>query len=380
MLGPFRPGAVAAARADRARARPRAARRARRPRQRSTCATTTRRRSPRRSRRSSSAFPVEDATRLVDAGSTAFVRRDPDRRRASATRATAARARDCYDYLMVDLVAERRRRAAPTDRPTSLDDLLASTPATEPARRRRDRGPARHAVHRRHPRRCPKIVAGGAYELWRRPDQRAALVADPRPYRAGLRGDAPTRAPAAVRRPHPARRRRGRGRRDARRAARRAPADLREPRRARVRRSGALRRPTAVMERHLGFGHGVARVHRRARRPARRRRAGAGAARAGTRTTRSIDADLAREARSSTWAGPGCRSRPVLGSAGSGGPRRRPPRRLRPGCARYFVVPGNGRVANRLARGAVPHHEGSGGEVPDPAMSRAEDRRPQRDR
>ena len=118
-------------------------------------------------------FPIEDAELLV-AWVNAFVARDPDV--AGISDAGQAAHAELHAYL-VDLVAERRatRGDAPPD---LIDDLCAYSGAHGPL------DDSEIAVQLSTlfiggSETLPKTVAGGAYELWRRPDQRDALAADP---------------------------------------------------------------------------------------------------------------------------------------------------------------------------------------------------------
>jgi cytochrome P450 len=118
-------------------------------------------------------FPIEDAELLV-AWVNAFVERDPDV--AGITEAGQAAHLELQEYL-VELVAERR--ATGGDGPPDLvDDLCAYSGAHGPL------DDAEIAIQLATlfiggSETLPKTVAGGCYELWRAPDQRAAVVADP---------------------------------------------------------------------------------------------------------------------------------------------------------------------------------------------------------
>jgi cytochrome P450 len=118
-------------------------------------------------------FPIEDAELLV-AWVNAFVERDPDV--AGITEAGQAAHLELQEYL-VELVAERR--ATSGDGPPDLvDDLCAYSGAHGPL------DDTEIAIQLATlfiggSETLPKTVAGGCYELWRAPEQRAALVADP---------------------------------------------------------------------------------------------------------------------------------------------------------------------------------------------------------
>jgi cytochrome P450 len=118
-------------------------------------------------------FPIEDAELLV-AWVNAFVERDPDV--AGITEAGQAAHLELQEYL-VELVAERR--ATSGDGPPDLvDDLCAYSGAHGPL------DDTEIAIQLATlfiggSETLPKTVAGGCYELWRAPEQRAALVAQP---------------------------------------------------------------------------------------------------------------------------------------------------------------------------------------------------------
>ena len=118
-------------------------------------------------------FPIEDAELLV-AWVNAFVERDPDV--PGISEAGQAAHAELHAYL-VDLVAERRATRARRSTRSHRRSLRLRRRART-AGRLRDRGPAVDAFIGGSET-LPKTVAGGAYELWRRPEQRAALVADP---------------------------------------------------------------------------------------------------------------------------------------------------------------------------------------------------------
>ena len=141
----------------------------------------------------------------------------------------------------------------------------------------------------------PKVVAGGAYQLWRHPEQRAAVVADPGlavpAFEEMLRYELPLQfvgrtllVDAEIA---------GESMRAGQRvvlvliSANRDEREFADPERFDVDRR---------MERHLGLGHGVARLHRRARRPPRGRGDAAGAPGPPPATTRSTTPVLEREA------------------------------------------------------------------------------------
>jgi cytochrome P450 len=117
-------------------------------------------------------FPIEDAELLVG-WVNAFVERDPDVPGISEAGRAAHAELDAY---LVDLVAERR--ATRTDGPPDLiDDLCAYTGADGPL----DDAEIAEQLSTLFiggSETLPKTVAGGAYELWRQPEQRAALAAD----------------------------------------------------------------------------------------------------------------------------------------------------------------------------------------------------------
>jgi cytochrome P450 len=117
-------------------------------------------------------FPVEDAELLVGWVNT-FVERDPDVPGISAAGQAAHAELDAY---LVELVAERR--ATRGDGPTDLiDDLCAYAGAHGPLDD--DEIATQLAtLFIGGSETLPKTVAGGCYELWRAPDQRAGLVAN----------------------------------------------------------------------------------------------------------------------------------------------------------------------------------------------------------
>jgi len=118
-------------------------------------------------------FPIEDAELLV-AWVNALVARDPDvAGMSSAGRAAQA---ELHEYL-VDLVAERR--ATGVDDPVDLVDGLIG--GAGPLRPLDDAEIATQlsTLFIGGSETLPKTVAGGAYELAREADQRAALAADP---------------------------------------------------------------------------------------------------------------------------------------------------------------------------------------------------------
>ena len=257
-----------------------------------------------------------------------YVRRDPGRTPGSAPRAWP-RAREIDDYL------RRLRRRAPTattrrrSRPTSSTGCSRSTPATGRSTTPRS-STSSSRCSSAAPRRCRRsspaaptscgAIPSSAPRSWPIPSSAAPAFEEMLRYELPLQFVGRTLlvdAEVAG---------------EAMRAGQRVVLMLisREPRRARVRRSRALRRPppdgTPPRARPRR-----ARLHRRARRAARRGGDGAGAARRASPTTRSITSALEREASEFHvgWA-----AMPIatgLGSAGSGGPGQRPPRRRRPG-------------------------------------------------
>ncbi len=118
-------------------------------------------------------FPVEDAELLVGWVNT-FVQRDPDVPGISEAGQAAHAELDAY---LVELVAERRatRGAGPPD---LVDDLCAYHGAHGPLD---DSEIATQlaTLFIGGSETLPKTVAGGCYELWRAPDERAVLVPDP---------------------------------------------------------------------------------------------------------------------------------------------------------------------------------------------------------
>ena len=139
-------------------------------------------------------FPVEDATRMVTLVNR-YVRREPGR---AGFGGANDEARGTLDEFMVDLVASRRRapHAEPVD---ALDGLLAYDPGDGPLTDEplTDEEVAEQLVTLfvGGAETLPKVVAGGAYELWKDPVQRRALVDDPsaapRAFEEMLRYDLP---------------------------------------------------------------------------------------------------------------------------------------------------------------------------------------------
>jgi cytochrome P450 len=134
-------------------------------------------------------FPVEEAEELVVLVNR-YVQRDPGRPGVSDAGNVA---RGSLSDFMLDLVATRRRtpHAEPTD---ALDGLLTFHAGD---------GPLDDAeiadqlltLFVGGSETLPKVIAGGVHQLWRHPEQRAALVADPsavpRAFEEILRYDLP---------------------------------------------------------------------------------------------------------------------------------------------------------------------------------------------
>ena len=123
-------------------------------------------------------FPVEDAELLVG-WVNAFVAREPDV--AGISEAGQAAHVELHDYL-VDLVAERRatRDARPNDEGTrDLIDQLCDHTGPHGALDDSEIAVQLSTLFIGGSETLPKTVAGGAYELWRVPEQRAALVEHP---------------------------------------------------------------------------------------------------------------------------------------------------------------------------------------------------------
>ncbi len=116
-------------------------------------------------------FPVEDAELLVGWVNT-FVAREPDLAGISAA-GQAAHA-ELHAYL-VDLVAERR--ATHGDGPRDLIDELCDYDGPHGALDDSEIAVQLSTLFIGGSETLPKTVAGGCYELWRAPEQRAALVA-----------------------------------------------------------------------------------------------------------------------------------------------------------------------------------------------------------
>ena len=205
-----------------------------------------------------------------------YVQREPGEAGISAEGMAARREID--DYLRGFVAARRRAPRARRDPPDIVDGLLAFDGGD---------GPLDDAevidqlvtLFIGGTETLPKVVAGGAYQLWRHPEQRAAVAADPAlavpAFEEMLRYELPLQfvgrtllVDAEIA-----------GRVDARRPTSRARADLGEPRRARVRRARSLRRPPPDGAPPRARPRG-ARLHRRARRPSRGGRDDARAARA----------------------------------------------------------------------------------------------------
>lgn len=118
-------------------------------------------------------FPVEDAELLVS-WVNAFVARDPDV--PGISEAGQAAHVELHDYL-VDLVAERR--ATRGDGPRDLIDQLCEHLGPYGPLDDSEIAVQLSTLFIGGSETLPKTVAGGAYELWRAPEQRAALVARP---------------------------------------------------------------------------------------------------------------------------------------------------------------------------------------------------------
>ncbi len=128
-------------------------------------------------------FPVEDAELLVG-WVNAFVAREPDV--AGISEAGQAAHVELHDYL-VDLVAERRatrdhrpRDARPHEEGSrDLIDELCDHTGPHGALDDSEIAVQLSTLFIGGSETLPKTVAGGAYELWRAPEQRAALVEHP---------------------------------------------------------------------------------------------------------------------------------------------------------------------------------------------------------
>ena len=118
-------------------------------------------------------FPVEDAELLVS-WVNAFVERDPDV--AGITEAGQAAHVELHEYL-VELVAERR--AIRDDGATDLIDQLCDHAGPHGSLDDSEIATQLSTLFIGGSETLPKTIAGGAYELWRAPDQRAALVEQP---------------------------------------------------------------------------------------------------------------------------------------------------------------------------------------------------------
>jgi cytochrome P450 len=117
--------------------------------------------------------PADDGVALVTLVNR-YVQRDPGQPGFSAK---GAAAREEIDRYLLELVAARRRSAR-RDPPDVVDGLLAFDS---------EHGPLDDAeivdqlvtLFIGGTETLPKVVAGGTYQLWRNPEQRAALAADP---------------------------------------------------------------------------------------------------------------------------------------------------------------------------------------------------------
>jgi cytochrome P450 len=122
-------------------------------------------------------FPVEDAELLVG-WVNAFVERDPDV--PGISEAGQAAHVELHEYL-VDLVAERRatRGDSPRDVPPDLIDELCDHAGPHGPLSDSEIATQLSTLFIGGSETLPKTVAGGAYELWRAPEQRSALVDRP---------------------------------------------------------------------------------------------------------------------------------------------------------------------------------------------------------
>jgi cytochrome P450 len=118
-------------------------------------------------------FPIEDAELLV-AWVNAFVARDPEIPGISEAGQAAHAELDAY---LVDLVAERR--ATRGDGPPDLIDQLCEYSGTHGPLDDTEIATQLSTLFIGGSETLPKTVAGGCYELAHRPEQRAALAADP---------------------------------------------------------------------------------------------------------------------------------------------------------------------------------------------------------
>ena len=118
-------------------------------------------------------FPVEDAELLVG-WVNAFVQRDPDV--PGISDAGKAAHLELHDYL-VDFVAERR--ATRGDEPRDLVDALCDHTGAYGPLDDSEIAVQLSTLFIGGSETLPKTVAGGAYELWRAPEQRAAVIARP---------------------------------------------------------------------------------------------------------------------------------------------------------------------------------------------------------
>ena len=136
-----------------------------------------------------SGLPVDEALGVVDLVNR-YVQRAPGQ--AGITEDGAA-ARDELDARLLDYVAARRSRG-PSEQPDVVDALLAFTQAGSVPERQAGSVPERQAGGTLSDREIvdqvvtlfvggtetlPKVMAGGALELCRRPDQRRAITLDP---------------------------------------------------------------------------------------------------------------------------------------------------------------------------------------------------------
>jgi cytochrome P450 len=124
-------------------------------------------------------FPVDDAESLV-ALVNRFVQREPGR--SGISEAGWAARRELQEYL-VALVAARRRVTGSSNRdvsPTGPDviDTLLTFGGVHAPLDDAEIAEQLSTLFIGGSETLPKVVAGGAYQLWRHPDQRAAVVAD----------------------------------------------------------------------------------------------------------------------------------------------------------------------------------------------------------
>jgi cytochrome P450 len=134
-------------------------------------------------------FPASDATRLVSLVNRT-VQRAPGQ--AGAT-ADGLEARGQLREYLVDVVAERRAHSH-SEQVDALDGLLACDPG-EGALDDAEIADQVSTLFVGGSETLPKVLAGAAYELWRDPPQREALVADPKrvpaAFEEALRHDLP---------------------------------------------------------------------------------------------------------------------------------------------------------------------------------------------